>query len=355
MIGNPFQGGLLGMGGLDGLAPEPQGLLGQYYDQDAVRKATIKNMLMLGGLGLMGGGWEGAAKGAATAAISTPNQYRDMAMDAFQMDQSAQDQAWQDEQRARERDAWGREDAAYAGMPEDVRKYYDMGGQGLASQYIQATDPAFQTAQGDNNIFGTMYWDENGNPYVLDQGGNMRRPNGLPEGTKLMTPEEKAAAQSRGRVMGTGQGDAGVTYESMKAKLPGVQSVIAEMDDLAEKATYTMTGQAYDAIRKEFGAEPREAAIARQEYIAKARNQVFPMLRDTFGAQFTQAEGQALLATMGDPNMSPQEKQAVLKAKIEQYVRDMEAQGIQAGRAPATDAGTGQVRRRYNPATGRVE
>jgi hypothetical protein len=357
MLGNPLKGGLLGMGGLDGLGPQPSGLLGQYYDPADVRKATIKNMLMLGGLGLMGGGWEGAAKGATAAAINTPNQYRDMAQDAWQMDRQAQEDEWRNSEREREIMDSQNRDVAMNSLPDDIRQLYQVDPALGREAYKNSNPDMFpQMADAGNGIFGTMYWDQNGNPYVLDQGGNMRRPAGLPEGTQLMTPEEKAAGQARGRVVGTGQGEAGVTYESMTAKLPGVQAAIAKMDELADKATYTMTGQAYDAIRKEFGAEPREAAVARQEYIAMARNQVFPMLRDTFGAQFTQAEGQALLATMGDPNMSPQEKQAVLKAKIEQYIRDMSAQGVQSGRLPA-DPATGAAPRRlkFNPETGELE
>jgi hypothetical protein len=354
-----LQNGLLGMGGIGGMMPQPGGLLGQYYDPDAARKATLKNMLIMGGLGLAGDGWQGAARGAGLAAMETPKQFRDMAMDAYSMDRQSKEDEWRNSEREREIMDRQNQQTAMNSLDPTIRQLYQVDPALGREAYKNSNPDMFpQMADAGNGIFGTMYWDQNGNPYVLDQGGNMRRPAGLPEGTQLMTPEEKAAGQARGRVTGVGQGDAAVTYESMKAKLPGVQAVIAEMDGLAEKATYTMTGQAYDAIRKEFGAEPREAAVARQEYIAKARNQVFPMLRDTFGAQFTQAEGQALLATMGDPNMTPAEKQAVLKAKIDQYIRDMEAQGVQAGRTPGAalePQGGAPQRLRFNPQTGELE
>ena len=85
--------------------------------------------------------------------------------------------------------------------------------------------------------------------------------------------------------------------------------------------------------------DPREAAVAREQYIATVNNQILPMLRDTFGAQFTVQEGESLKATLGAPNKSPQEKQAVLKAFIEQKKRDVEALGIQSGQITPSPGG----------------
>jgi hypothetical protein len=58
-------------------------------------------------------------------------------------------------------------------------------------------------------------------------------------------------------------------------------------------------------------------------------NQILPLLRETFGAQFTLQEGQSLKTTLGDPEKSPQEKRAVLEAFIEQKVRNIEALELQ--------------------------
>lgn len=142
---------------------------------------------------------------------------------------------------------------------------------------------------------------------------------------------QEAADTARGTKIGAGQGEAAVTYQSMVSKLPGLEYVVGELDKLAEKATYTLGGQAVDWARKQAGMEPREAAVARAEYIAMVDNQILPLLRDTFGAQFTVKEGEALRATLGDPDKSPSEKQAVLKAFIEQKRRDIEALGAQSG------------------------
>jgi hypothetical protein len=60
-----------------------------------------------------------------------------------------------------------------------------------------------------------------------------------------------------------------------------------------------------------------------------------PLLRQTFGAAFTVAEGDSLLATLGDPNMHPDEKNAVLDAFIENKRRDLETKR----RRVSSDAG----------------
>jgi dephospho-CoA kinase len=92
----------------------------------------------------------------------------------------------------------------------------------------------------------------------------------------------------------------------------------------------------WDSVAKQTGQLPREAAVARARYIAVVDNQVLPLLRDTFGAAFTQKEGETLRNTLGDPNKSPAEKKAVLRSFIEQKRRDLEALAMQSGQTGIT-------------------
>jgi hypothetical protein len=131
--------------------------------------------------------------------------------------------------------------------------------------------------------------------------------------------------KAQGGAEGKAKGEATASFESMSSKMPGLKAVVADLDKVAEKATYTSLGQARDFVNRELGREPGEGALARTEYIAKVDNQILPLLRDTFGAAFTVKEGETLRATLGDPNKSPKEKQIVLKAFIEQKMRDVEA------------------------------
>jgi hypothetical protein len=153
------------------------------------------------------------------------------------------------------------------------------------------------------------------------------------------TPKDLVGAASDTK-LGASQGEARAAYNSMSSKMPGLESVVQDLGQLGEKATYTAAGQMLDLGRKQLGMDPRESAIARTEYIAKVDNQVLPLLRDTFGAAFTQKEGESLRATLGDPDKSPQEKQAVLKSFIEQKRRDLSALATQSGQAaPQAPAG----------------
>lgn len=145
----------------------------------------------------------------------------------------------------------------------------------------------------------------------------------------------QAAADTK---LGGEQGVAAALHGSLSSKLPGLQKVVADLEVLADQATYTKAGQARDFAMKELGMEPTESAVARAKYIAMVDNQVLPMLRDTFGAQFTVVEGETLRKTLGDPNKSPQEKKAVLNAFIQQKVRDIQAAGVHGGVIDPTQA-----------------
>lgn len=152
----------------------------------------------------------------------------------------------------------------------------------------------------------------------------------------------------------TAAGDAETASElsRIQSKMPGLMSVVSDLDRLSEEATYTYAGQARDFIARQAG-KTTDGARARAEYIAIVDNQILPLLRDTFGAAFTKPEGDSLRATLGDPDASPAEKQAKLKAFIAQKQRDIQALQVRAGEAPAAPA-VGN-RRRYNPATGQIE
>jgi len=109
-----------------------------------------------------------------------------------------------------------------------------------------------------------------------------------------------------------------------EANLPRLQEVVEELGALADIATYTEVGLGVDALKRQAGMDVGKGAIARKEYISKVDNEILPLLRQTFGAQFTVEEGKALKRTLGDPNASPEEKKAVLKSFIENKIAQIE-------------------------------
>lgn len=210
--------------------------------------------------------------------------------------------------------------------------------------------------------------DERGNPVLLQLGkdGKVVR-SSLPEGVTLskepirldagthfvlldpitrqpvgQVPKNLAEAESQ-KAQGTAQGKAQAEtqseYDSITSKMPGLYSVVDRLDKLSDQATYTLAGQGVDFVRKELGMSPRDAAVARAEYTAVVDNQILPLLRDTFGAQFTAEEGQRLARTLGDPDKSPTEKQALLRAFIQQKERDINALSTRLGAAPTGGQG----------------
>lgn len=167
---------------------------------------------------------------------------------------------------------------------------------------------------------------------VMEVGNTLRDRN---TGAVVSDTSDAIAGAKRAEKVGSAAGESQASLAAIRSKMPGLEVVVGQLDELSEKATYTLAGQAVDSMRRQAGAEPRESAIARKQYISMVDNQILPMLRDTFGAQFTQKEGESLKATMGDPDASPKEKQAVLKAFIEQKRRNVEAMAAEAGASPA--------------------
>lgn len=256
----------------------------------------------------------------------------------------------------------------------------------LLNQGLERSDPMYQlqlqTAQAelDNLLNGTGGTSEtffapiagtiNGEPTYVQFGnqGSVQSPTGLPEGFTPQSRLEKVDLGNEWLITDTttgqsqripkdnytpaydaasGSSDAKTDaenkalYASMASKLPGLKAVVGELNDLASVATYTRSGQIFDALGKELGQDTGDGALARSKYIAMVDNQVLPLLRDTFGAAFTVQEGESLRATLGNPNASPREKQAILEAFIEQKERDIAALGSLlpgASQQPATPA-----------------
>jgi len=125
------------------------------------------------------------------------------------------------------------------------------------------------------------------------------------------------------------------------AQIPELETTVAELTSLGEKATYTAPGRVIDSLRTDIGLGPRESAVARTDYMAKVNNQVLPLLRQTFGAAFTQAEGEKLSTTLGNPDLSPKEKEVALRSFINQKYSDIRAlkrQGEYLAGEPMTTA-----------------
>jgi hypothetical protein len=142
---------------------------------------------------------------------------------------------------------------------------------------------------------------------------------------------KNVGAVEAAKVEGKDQGENIALLNSMRAKLPGLEDVVKKLETLADKATYTTVGRLVNEGSKQVGLGSTAGGVARVDYVSRVANQVLPLLRDTFGAQFTAAEGERLLATLGNPDASPEEKKATLRAFIDQKKRDIESLTTQTG------------------------
>jgi len=135
----------------------------------------------------------------------------------------------------------------------------------------------------------------------------------------------------------------GSELNEMQNNIQSLRVTIDQLSVLSDVATYTSLGQVGNEIRKQLGLEPSEGAVARTEYIAVVNNQILPLLRQTFGAAFTAAEGDTLRATLGDPNVTPEEKKVVLNAFIAQKERDLAARQSTPTASGETSTASGAV------------
>lgn len=146
---------------------------------------------------------------------------------------------------------------------------------------------------------------------------------------KTVTPDNQpvnaaatANAKATGTAVGTEAGGAQAALAAQSAQLPNLENVVAKLSDLGKKATYTKAGNIADEIVRQTGpitgVDATEGAKAKTAYMATVDNEVLPLLRQTFGAQFTAREGDTLRSTLGDPDKSSVEKDAALNSFITQ-------------------------------------
>ena len=370
-------GGLFGLGGMGGGAMPGNGLLDGYLDTKAMKKAQLKSLLTNAGISMMAQGpsdrpinfmtslGQGLGSGV-QAAQQTGNDYRDMAMKGYDMQTRADEQTYQ---RGRDATADGinarnfdynagrdkiadarqgradmREQSAFD-EKQKQRKALDLwigtlspeqqaaaraNPEEASQQFLQS---AFNPKGSANGIYGNVYWGPDGKPYGLNKDGSGMKILPIEGGGALLAPPEMAGAKATATATGKDQGENVALLHSMNAKMPGLEKVVSQLDALADRATYTGAGQLYNEGRKQLGMAPSDGAVARTEYGSIVANQILPLLRDTFGAQFTAAEGERLLATLGNPDVTPPEKKAVLRSFISQKKRDIEGLSVQTGQS----------------------
>lgn len=201
---------------------------------------------------------------------------------------------------------------------------------------------------------------------TVDLGGSQMHlgPDGKPDASynKTLAPADqpanagaKANAIATNTATGAAQGDAQAKLTAMQAQLPRLNQVVEKLHTLGQTATYTKAGVAGNEMARQLGANVPQGANDRQAFMTTIDNEVLPLLRQTFGAQFTVEEGNRLRATLGDVNLSPSEKDVALKAFIESKVGEIQTLQRQTGQAPAAPAAPGAPAAAAAPANGMIK
>ena len=141
-----------------------------------------------------------------------------------------------------------------------------------------------------------------------------------PQITKAVKLAE-AGAKARGETL--------TELARSEAALPGLINAVDQLKQLAPIATSTFGGRIFDFAVKESGFGSTKGATSRTKFIAIINNQVLPLLKETFGAAFTAQEGESLKATMGDPDVTPEEKMVQLDAFIDQKMRNIQSKQLE--------------------------
>lgn len=115
-----------------------------------------------------------------------------------------------------------------------------------------------------------------------------------------------------------------------EAAMPGLTEVVGKLKVLADDATFTLVGKAFNAVAKQFGLSTK-GDTSRASMVSIVDNQVLPLLRPIFGAAFTAAEGDRLRNAFLDPDSTSDSRKAQLDAFLDQMQRNIEVKKRELG------------------------
>jgi len=125
------------------------------------------------------------------------------------------------------------------------------------------------------------------------------------------------------------RGDVFTELNAQEAALPGLEDVVGKLKMLSSDATFTLGGKTYDVVAKEVFGFSTKGAAARDKMISMISNQVLPLLRPIFGSQFTEREGERLIAALADVNSTPTSRRAQLDSFLDQMKRNIETKRLE--------------------------
>lgn len=150
-------------------------------------------------------------------------------------------------------------------------------------------------------------------------------------------------------------------YVTKASAMPSLIRINNELKQLSKTANYTEISRVMNDWRRQLGQPVDRGQVDREKYEAIINNELFPLLKKTLGAQFTQIEGEKFIRTLGDPHRSPAEKQAILDAfmstqesQLENSKRVLDMMGIQVPNNISSGGGIPIGKTQRNSRTGQI-
>jgi hypothetical protein len=302
--------GMLGLGGMGGMQPAmPQGLLDGLYDPQAMRAAQIKSLLMGAGVGLMSQGpsdkpinfmtslGQGLGKGM-EAAQQTGQDYRNTAMQGYQMKTAADDRVYGREQDAKKFEYGMNRDQIGDSQFQSKFKY-EMSRDAVNDKFkAQEMEMQRQRAEREAKgaqakVFGTPLWGTDGKPYYVDEYGNTRTAQGVPDGVTLSDPYVSSFNKAKGTTQGKLRGEGEFNIEKSRSAVEGDLAKIDEVINHKGRESATGTWQG-SAIGKTLGSALSNNVADFNTRVEQLKGGAFLQAYETLkgGGPIANAEGQ---------------------------------------------------------------
>lgn len=208
---------------------------------------------------------------------------------------------------------------------EQLQKQYDLAMARDANQHANAVSLAKLAAQLKGNGTTGMQNIEylQGLGYSPEEAAQLYYGGNNP--TLNMAAFGKKGSEALDKKLGENYAEDLNTYNNLVANLPTLQTMVDELDTLADKGTHTTLGRIADTVLKEGFDKTSSGALASAAYQAKVNQNLLPLLRQTLGAAFTEKDREELIKTLGDPYATPAIKKDTLKSFITNKQREIES------------------------------
>lgn len=162
---------------------------------------------------------------------------------------------------------------------------------------------------------------------------------------KTLTPAQRPetmAAQETAKVTGKAIGEEEVAVTKAKTRMPEVMSTVDRLHELSQKADFSLKDRGVNFMREQvLGKEATEGSLAATEYRRVVEMELLPSLSDIFKGPISDSERESVMAMLGNPNDTPEQKRAALKSYIEkkkQQIESKESSLIELRRRQAQEA-----------------